>query len=154
MDKNVVVSLESQSRIADPLSEFLREKAGSLLQAAIEAECQELLARFEDVRDLQGRQGVVRNGHLPEHEVVTGLGPLAVKVPRVRDRIGQGIRFESRLVPLYVRRAASVDALLPWLYLRGFSQSDTGPAMEAAARPERSESVEWRGEPAETGLAG
>jgi transposase-like protein len=60
---------------------------------------------------------------------------LAVKVPRVRDRIGQGIRFESRLVPLYVRRAASVDALLPWLYLRGISQSDIGPAMEALLGP-------------------
>jgi hypothetical protein len=78
MEKNVVVALESQSRIADPLSEFLREKTGSLLQAAIEAECQELLARFEGVRDPQGRQGVVRNGHLPEREVITGLGPVAV----------------------------------------------------------------------------
>jgi transposase-like protein len=131
MEKDVVVSLESQSRIADPLSEFLRDKASALLQAAIEAECQELLARYEGVRDLKGRQGLVRNGHLPKREVVTGLGPVAVKVPRVRDRTGQGIRFESRLVPLYVRRAASVDALLPWLYLRGISQADIGPALEA-----------------------
>lgn len=119
MDEDRVVSLESQSRIADPLSDFLREKASSLLQAAIEAKCQELLSRYDGVNDLYGRRGVVRNGYLPEREVVTGLGPVVVKVPRVRDRSGEGIRFESRLVPAYVRRAASVDAVLPWLYLRG-----------------------------------
>jgi len=60
---------------------------------------------------------------------------VAVKVSQVRDRIGQGIRFESRLVPLYVRRAASVDALLPWLYLRGIAQADIGPAMEVLLGP-------------------
>ena len=56
---------------------------------------------------------------------------MAVTVPRVRDRTGQGIRFESQLVPTYVRRAKSIDAVLPWLYLRGISQADTGPALEA-----------------------
>jgi len=47
--------------------------------------------------------------------------------------LGQGIRFESKLVPAYVRRAKSIDALLPWLYLRGISQADTGPAVQARA---------------------
>jgi transposase-like protein len=131
MDKDVVVSLESQSRIADPLSELLREKASMLLREAIEAECQELLDNFETVRDLRGHRGVVRNGYLPEREVLTGLGPIGVKVPRVRDRTGQGIRFESKLVPGYVRRAASVDAVVPWLYLKGIAQADVGSALEA-----------------------
>lgn len=93
MEKDVVVSLESQSRIADPLSDFLREKAALLLQAAIEAECQELLSRYAGVSDLQGRRGVVRNGYLPEREIVTGLGPVAVKVPRVE--IGLARAFGS-----------------------------------------------------------
>jgi transposase-like protein len=55
---------------------------------------------------------------------------VGVKVPRVKDRTGQGIRFESKLVPPYVRRAASVDAVLPWLYLRGIAQADVGPALQ------------------------
>jgi transposase-like protein len=67
--------------------------------------------------------------------VLTGLGEIAVKVPRVRDRTGSGIRFESKLVPKYVRRANSVDAVLPWLYLRGISQADIGPALEALLGP-------------------
>jgi putative transposase len=135
MEEDKVILLASQSHVADPLTALLREKASELLQAAIEAECAELLARYEQVRDLAGRKAVVRNGHLPGRSVLTGLGPVAVKVPRVKDRTGQGIRFESKLVPHYVRRAASVDAVLPWLYLRGISQADIGPALEALVGP-------------------
>ena len=129
MDDDRVVSLESQKRVSDPLTELLREKAAFLLQAAIEAECDELVARYVQVRDLVGRRAMVHNGHLPQRSVVAGLGPVGVKVPRVKDRTGQGIRFESKLVPP-VRRAASVDAVLPWLYLRGIAQADVGPALQ------------------------
>jgi putative transposase len=107
-----------------------------MLQAAIKAECAELLARYEQVRDLDGCKDVVRNGYLPERSVLTGLGLVEVKVPRVRDRTGQGVKFESRLIPHYVRRSASVDAVLPWLYLRGISQADVGPALEALVGPQ------------------
>ena len=86
MGDDRVVSLGRQSRIEDALTELLREKASELLQAAVHAECEEFLARLPDRRDDQGRQGVVRNGYLPEREVLTGIGPVAVKVPRVRDR--------------------------------------------------------------------
>jgi hypothetical protein len=57
--------------------------------------------------------------------------PVSVTVPRVRDRTGQRIRFESKLVPTYVRRAKSIGAVLAWLYLRGIYQADTGPALQA-----------------------
>ena len=133
MGDDRVVSLGRQSRIEDALTELLRQKAGELLQAAVQAECAQYLAQFVDHRDGQGRQGVVRNGYLPEREVLTGIGPVAVKVPRVRDRTGGEARFESKLVPTYVRRAASVDAVLPWLYLRGISQAQIGPALEELA---------------------
>lgn len=73
----------------------------------------------------------MRNGYLPQREVLTGLGAVPVQVPRVRDRTGAGVRFESKLVPGYVRRAKSVDAVLPWLYLRGIAQADVGPALPA-----------------------
>ena len=131
MGNDRVVSLVRQSQIEDPMTALLRDKASELLQAAIQAECAEFLARFAQQRDERGRQAVVRNGYLPEREVLTGIGPVAVKVPRVRDRTGGEARFESKLVPAYVRRAASVDAALPWLYLRGISQADVGPALQA-----------------------
>ena len=131
MGEDRVVSLGRQSQTEDALTGLLREKASELLQAAVQAECSAFLAGLADRRDEQGRQGVVRNGYLPEREVLTGIGPVAVKVPRVRDRTGDQARFESKLVPTYVRRAASVDAVLPWLYLRGISQAEIGPALEA-----------------------
>ena len=58
-----------------------------------------LLAQYADRQDTQGRQAIVRNGYLPEREVQTGLGAVRVKVPRVRDRSGAGIRFHSALLP-------------------------------------------------------
>lgn len=131
MNDDRVVSIGSQSAPCDALTELLREKAVELLQAAVNAECAEFLSRFSAERDQAGRSGLVRNGYLPARSIVTGIGPVSVTVPRVRDRTGQGIRFESKLVPTYVRRAKSIDAVLPWLYLRGISQADTGPALEA-----------------------
>jgi transposase-like protein len=131
MSDDSVVGIRSQSGVEDPLTELLREKARELLQAAVNAECGEFLERFAERRDPIGRQAVVRNGYHPERSIVTGLGPVPVKVPRVRDRSGEGIRFQSELVPRYVRRAASVDALLPWLYLRGIAQREIAPALSA-----------------------
>lgn len=131
MGDDRVVLLGRQSQPEDPLTELLRQNARQLLQAAVQAECAQFLAQFADCRDSQGRQGVVRNGYLPEREVLTGIGPVPLKVPRVRDRTGGDARFESKLVPSYVRRAASIDAVLPWLYLRGISQADVGPALQA-----------------------
>ena len=69
-----------------------------------------------------GRQRPVRHGHLPEREVVTGIGPVAVRCPRVRDR-GYGgserIHFSSAILPPYARQSKSLEVLLPVLYLKG-----------------------------------
>jgi transposase-like protein len=73
---------------------------------------------------------VVRNGHLPEREILTAVGPVAVEVAKVRDRSGAGVKFNSALVPPYVRRSARVAAALPWLYLKGVSSGDLGEALE------------------------
>jgi putative transposase len=121
---------------ADPLTEVLRQGAQRLLTQAIEAEVAVLLAQYANRHDPQGRQAVVRNGYLPEREVHTGIGAVRVKVPRVRDRSGLGIRFHSALLPPYIRRSKSLDALLPWLYLQGVSTGDFSEALQALLGPE------------------
>ena len=131
MNDDRVVQIGSQSQVSDPLTELLRERAVELLQAAVNAECAEFLHRHQPMREARGRCAVVRNGFLPKRSILTGIGPLPVQVPRVRDRSGRGLRFESQLVPAYVRRAQAVDAVLPWLYLRGIAQADVGPALRA-----------------------
>jgi transposase-like protein len=87
------------------------------------------LDQYDNVTDLGGRKLVVRNGYLPEREVLTALGPVPVRVPKVRDRSGSGVKFNSALVPPYVRKAKRVEAALPWLYLRGISTGDMQEAL-------------------------
>ena len=125
-----------QLTAADPLTELLRQGAQRLLAQAIEAEIAVLLAQYADRHDAQGRQAVVRNGYLPEREVQTGLGAVRVKVPRVRERSGSGIRFHSALLPPSIRRSKSLEAFLPWLYLKGVSTGDVSEALQALLGPE------------------
>ena len=79
---------------------------------------------------IDGRRAVVRNGYLPAREILTTVGPVEVQVPKVRDRTGSGVKFNSALAPPYVRRSARVAAALPWLYLKGISSGDLGEALE------------------------
>lgn len=115
----------------DRLSELLRAGARHLLAEAVEAEVAEFLAAFRAQRLADGRQRIVRNGYLPERELQTGLGAVAVQVPKVRDRAGAGVKFNSALVPPYIRRTRSVEAVLPWLYLKGLSTGDFTTALQA-----------------------
>jgi len=120
----------------DQLTEILRQGARTLLAQAVEAEVADFLAKHGDLRTEDGRQRVVRHGHLPEREVMTGIGPVAVRQPRVRDReAGAGdpgrIRFSPAIVPPYVRRSKSIETLLPILYLKGISTGDFSEALAA-----------------------
>jgi putative transposase len=121
--------LGAPGSISDSLTELLRQGARGLIEKAVEAELQLLLDQYDNVTDLAGRKTVVRNGYLPEREVLTALGPVPVKVPKVRDRSGSGVKFNSALVPPYVRKAKRVEAALPWLYLRGISTGDMQEAL-------------------------
>lgn len=115
--------------ISDSLTELLRQGARGLIEKAVEAELQLLLDQYANVTDLSGRQAVVRNGYLPERDILTGLGPVKVRIPKVRDRSGSGAKFNSAVVPPYVRKAQRVEAALPWLYLRGISTGDMQEAL-------------------------
>jgi transposase-like protein len=129
MSEDTVVRFERPGAVRDALTELLRAGAQGLIGQAVQAELDEFLALHAEKRDAQGRAAVVRNGYLPEREVLTGVGPVAVRVPKVRSRIEEGVVFRSSLVPPYVRKAKSVEAALPWLYLRGISTGEMGEAL-------------------------
>jgi putative transposase len=127
MEENNVIALRQPGDIADPLTEALRNGARALLAQAVEAEVAEALATHAHLTTDDGRRRLVRHGHMPERAIQTGIGPVAVRQPRVRDRgaaDGERIRFSSTLLPRYARRTKSLDALLPVLYLRGISWSE------------------------------
>ena len=117
--------------VADPLTAMLRQGAKELIAQAVEAELVSMLEQHQSLRMLDGRQAVVRNGYLPERTVQTSLGDVDVKVPKVRDRSGSGIRFNSTLLPPYLKRAKSIEELLPWLYLKGISTGDYQEALSS-----------------------
>jgi len=95
-----VFQLSQPGTFADSLTEVLRNGARALLTQAVEAEVAALLSSHADKLTDDGRQRLVRHGYLPEREIMTGIGPLAVRC--VRDRGGQGlerIRFSSAILP-------------------------------------------------------
>ena len=122
---------QPEEQVTDPLTELLRSGARELIAQAVEAELQVLLEQHAEHRLPDGRKAVVRNGYLPERTVQTGIGNVEIKVPKVRDRSGSGVRFNSALLPPYLKRARSVEELLPWLYLKGVSTGDYQDALAA-----------------------
>lgn len=97
----------------------MQQGARRIIQQAIEAELATMLEQYVNVKAIDGRRAVVRNGYLPAREIVTMADPVTAQVPKVRDRSGSGIRFNSSIVPPHVRKSLRVSSSLPWPYLRG-----------------------------------
>jgi putative transposase len=139
VEEDSVVSLPRPGSgvVSDPLLAVLREGARRMLMQAVEAEA--FLAAHAELTDGQGRRRLVRNGHAPERRIQTGIGPLEVRRPKVRDRGVAGeepIRFTSAILPAYLRRTRNVEELLPWLYLKGVSTGQFAEALAALLGPE------------------
>lgn len=128
-----VVKFRANFESRSPLDELIREGARRMLQAAIDAEVDDFLAEHSGRRDEQGRRLVVRNGSLPEREILTGAGKLPVRQPRVRDRSSGDDRvwFSPQVLPPYLKRTNSIEELIPWLYLKGISTGDFSEALQA-----------------------
>jgi len=117
------------------LEEVLRKGARKMLAEAVTAEVEEFIEKYRNMRDENGHQVVVRNGYMPEREILTGLGPISIRQPRVDDRYirteaGEMI-FTSSILPRYLRRIPSINNLLPVLYLKGISTGDFSTALAA-----------------------
>jgi len=129
MGKDNVVGFRGREASTDLLTELLRAGARQLIEQAVEAELQELLEQHSERRTADGQAGVIRNGYLPERELQTGVGPVTVRIPKVRAKTGDPVTFRSALVPPYVRKTKSLEATLPWLYLKGISTGEMGEAL-------------------------
>jgi transposase-like protein len=131
---HTVFKLTQPGTFSDPLTEVLRSGARALLAQAVEAEVAAFFDSHGELRSEDGRRRLVRHGYLPEREIMTGIGPVAVRAPRVRDRVDRGegrLRFTSALLPPYARRTRSLEVLIPILYLKGISTGDFAEALAA-----------------------
>ncbi len=141
MSKNTIIKgdIRHHASIEDPLTEVLRSGARQLLSQAINVELETLLEETNSLITESGHRRVVRNGYLPERTVQTGIGPVDVKVPRVRDRAPTAkgaITFTPTMLPRYLRKTRSLEALIPWLYLKGVATGQFGEALTALLGPE------------------
>jgi transposase-like protein len=133
-----VFALVQPGTFTDRLTDVLRDGARALLAQAVEAEVAGFLGEHADKRTDDGRQRLVRHGHLPERSIMTGIGAVEVCVPRVRDRLSgtdDRIRFSSAILPPYARRSKSLEVLIPILYLKGISTGDFAEALSALLGP-------------------
>jgi transposase-like protein len=124
--------------VADALNEVLRHGARQMLIQAVETEAAAWIDEHAHVTDERGRRQVVRNGHAAARTIVTGVGPMQVPMPRVHDRRppGKKERFTSKILPPYLRKAKSINELIPWLYLKGISTGDFSEALQALVGPD------------------
>ena len=124
--------------VEDPLTEVLRRGAKQLLAQAVEAEVAAWVEARSDQRDENGHRQVVRNGYAQPRSVVTGLGPVEVQMPRAHDHRPEPKRekFTSSILPPYLRKAKSIEELVPWLYLKGVSTGDFTEALQALLGPD------------------
>ena len=131
---NVTAVNKPETFIDDPLTEILRQGAKRLLAEALEAEIDIFLNQYKDLRDERGFRRIVRNGYLPGRQIQTGIGPVSVEAPRIRDRSPHGserVSFSSAILPPYLRKTRSMEQLIPWLYLKGVSTGDFNEALAA-----------------------
>jgi len=116
------------------LEQVARQGAQKMLQLALENEVEEFILKHSKLKGENGNKVVTKNGHMPEREIVTGLGPLPIKQPRIDDRGLKGYsgeRFTSNILPRYLRRMPSIDNLIPVLYLKGISTNDFPTALSS-----------------------
>ena len=133
MENDTVRRIEAQGP-GSILEEIARRGAQQMLAEAMEAEVAGFLAQHAEKRDENGHRVVVRNGHMPARELITGIGRIPIEQPRVDDRQlakEKEPRFSSAILPRYLKRVPSVDSLIPALYLKGVSTGDFSQALEA-----------------------
>lgn len=131
MSKSNIVELSGREEFTDKLTELVRTGARQIIQQAIEAELAEFMEQFSGRLLDNGKAAVVRNGYQPEREIQTGIGPVTAKIPKVRSKDGEPVTFHSSLVPPYIRKTRSMEAAIPWLYLKGVSSGEMSNALEA-----------------------
>ena len=135
MDTTNIVDFARRG-MTDALTDLLRTGAQELIASAVEAELADYMAQFSGVRTDTGQAAIVRNGHHPSRPFQTGIGPVRVRIPKVRSKDGTPVTFRSSLVPPYVRRTKTLEAALPWLYLKGVSSGEMGAALKVLLGPD------------------
>ena len=129
MNKDNVISFENRELFEDPLTDLIRTGARQLITLGVEAELDELMAKYDGQHTETGHRAVVRSGYHRQRQIQTGIGSVTVKIPKVRSTTGEPVTFRSCLIPPYVRKTRTLEAFVPWLYLKGISSGEMGDVL-------------------------
>ncbi len=130
MSNDNVIGFESRDISPDVVTELVRTGARRILAQALQLEVEEFLAQYDGQYAGNGLRAVVRSGSQPERDIQTGIGPVSVRIPKVRSNTGEPVSFRSALIPPYVRKTATVEAFVPWLYLKGVSSGEMADTLK------------------------
>ena len=121
----------------DPLTEVIANSVREILAVAVKAEARQWISERAHLLDADGHRLVVANGYLPERQILTGIGTVSIKQPRVEDRrpADQREKLNRRIRPPYLRRTSSMDEAVPWMDLYGISAHDVGDSIKALLGP-------------------
>ena len=130
MSNDNVIGFESRDISPDVVTELVRTGARRILAQALQLEVEEFLAQYDGQYAGNGLRAVVRSGSQPVRDIQTGIGPVSVRIPKVRSNTGEPVSFRSALIPPYVRKTATVEAFVPWLYLKGVSSGEMADTLK------------------------
>ena len=119
MNKDNVISFENRELFEDPLTDLIRTGARQLIALGVEAELDELMAKYDGQHTESGHRAVVRSGYHRQRQIQTGIGAVTARIPKIRSTTGEPVTFRSCLIPPYVRKTRTLEAFVPWLYLKG-----------------------------------
>ena len=122
MDDHSITSSEVQQITRETLEGFVRQQVQGFVQSILEQEVAALLGRgkWERRKAVAPAPGY-RNGYGKPRKLTLGGGTIRLRRPRVR---GLEEHFTSRILPLFAKRTASVEEVLPELYLPGLAEGD------------------------------
>ncbi len=128
-----ITGIEDRSQLKSALWELAREGARSMIQVALLQEQQEFLEQYGHNLTETGQKQFVKNGFLPERNIMMPAGNIPVNAPRIRDQSNQksDIQFSSKILPKYLRKTRELDDLIPFLYLKGISTNDFSEVLTA-----------------------
>src|ERR1044072_3793048 len=129
MEEQSTIVSERATVTWDNLDGLVREHLQRFIQTLLEEELTTFLGRAKSVRksEVDGAAGY-RNGHGKPRKLTLPCGTIEVERPRARDLEE---RFESKVLPLFLRRTRLVDGILPELYLHGLALGDFELAMKS-----------------------
>lgn len=105
------------------LDQIARAGAKKLLAHALELEVEEYIQKNQNLLKDNGHRLVTRNGRGKARKVTVGSGTIEIQCPRVNDE-REGHKFESTILPPYMRKSPNVESVLPLLYLKGLSGNE------------------------------